>query len=347
MLRIPEEGEVGAPLMAPIQKIAFSSTPEPNRKQKRGKRKRKKDSVTPDWESGKGKKDGEGIDWKGVFKTTVVWGISFGVIAGGVFFFLKTTEPAPELVEIVVDPDAGKAILETPVSLTAGFDEEELVPTGLLKRSEAELLNLVEPLAQKFLEAETVEEILPLVRNPYDVAQKMRRLHPDGTITPLGFSGVSPLEGVSYKDGYAAVSFLTADQEKKPMVFCEGEGGLKIDWESWAGWSELPWDELMESKPTKPVLVRVISKPVPYYNFGFSDEDEWVSYRLLSPDGEHTLYGYAKRGSLIDEQLRPADPNGAMAVTLRISFREGATSASQAEIDEFVTDGWVISADSN
>lgn len=345
LLRIPEEGEVGADLLAPIQKVGFSTEPEPKRKQRRSKRKRVKDSVVPAWEKNKQKEKGEGIDWKGILKTTALWGGSFSVIAGGIFLFLKTTEPVPQLVEVEADPDAGKAVLETPRSLTAGYDEEELIPKGLLKRSETELLNMVEPLGKKFLEAATVAEILPLVRNSDDVALKIRRFYPDGTVTPLGFSGISTVQQVLYKDAHVAVAFLTADQQTKTIVFSETEEGLKIDWDSWVGWSELPWDEIVAEKPTDSVMVRVYSKPVPYYNFDFSDDSEWVSYRLVSPDDEQMLYGYTKRGSLIDEQLRPSDPKITTAVTLRISFPEGAVSSSQVKIDAFLADGWVISED--
>ncbi|MEP2776385.1 MAG: hypothetical protein ABJQ29_16785 [Luteolibacter sp.] len=347
MLRIPEEGEASAPLMAVIQKVSFAPAPSNKKKQRRRKKKNVMDAAVPDWESGKGREKGEGADWKGLFKTTTIWGFSFTVIAGLVFLFLKTTEPAPEVVEMEIDPEGSEVILEVPASLTAGLDEEELVPKSVRKRSEAEFLSLAEALARKFLGASTVDEILPLVSNPNGVEEKIRRDHPDGKIDPVGFSGFSANGGVVYKNGEAAVSFLTADQEHRQLVFSEGKDGLKIDWESWAGWSDLPWKEILESKPTDPVLVRVISKPVPYYNFGFSDDSEWVSYLLLSPDQLHTLYGYAKRGSSIDEQLRPADPNGSMAVTLKIRFPKGGASGSQVEIEQFLADGWVLSAEKN
>lgn len=343
MLRIPEEGEVGAPLMAPIHKVGFSTEPEPKKKQRRSKRKRVKDSVIPAWEKNTNKEMGVGIDWLGMFKTTVLWGSCFAVIVGCVFLFLKATEPAPEPIVAEVDPEAGNVIIETPVSLTAGLDEEDLVPKGLLKRSETELLDLVEPLGRKFLEATTVAEILSLVGNPDEVALKIRRFHPDGKVAPLGFSGLSPYHQVVYKDDHAAVTFQTADLQTKPVVFTETDEGLKIDWECWVGWSELPWDEIISEKPTRPLLVRVYSTPVPYYNFEFSDESEWVSYRLVSPDDEQMIYGYAKRGSLIDERLRPENPKETRAVTLRISFPEGAISNSQVEIDQFLADGWVLS----
>lgn len=121
--------------------------------------------------------------------------------------------------------------------------------------------------------------------------------------------------------------------------------GLKIDWESCVGWPEVPWDKLLETKPRKPTLVRAMVKWVDDYNFGFSDENAWRSYRLLSPDGETMLYGYVERNSLLDQRLRPGEAAATVAVTLKIRFRENEQAANQAVIEEIVSDGWVVVPD--
>lgn len=134
MLRIPEEGEAVAHLMMPIQKAGFSAELEAKGERRRGKRKNVKGTVALSRKNKQGNKQGNkkegGIDWLGMLKTTVIWGVFFAVIAGGVFLFLETTKPDLEPIESRADPDAGRAVIETPMSLTAGFDETELVPEG-------------------------------------------------------------------------------------------------------------------------------------------------------------------------------------------------------------------------
>ena len=48
--------------------------------------------------------------------------------------------------------------------------------------------------------------------------------------------------------------------------------GLKVDWESWAGWSEISWEKFLSMKPVSEHVFRVTLSAVDYYNFGFADE---------------------------------------------------------------------------
>ena len=112
ILRIPGAGDASAELMKPIHKIGFSTEPEPKRNGRGNKPKKVIGAVVPTSEIEKG------YDWYGLLKTVAVWGISFAVVIGGVFLFLKHTEPEHE--EFEIDPDVGKTVLEVPTSLLAG-----------------------------------------------------------------------------------------------------------------------------------------------------------------------------------------------------------------------------------
>jgi hypothetical protein len=63
---------------------------------------------------------------------------------------------------------------------------------------------------------------------------------------------------------------------------------------------------------------------------------------LSSPDGEHTLYGYIERNSLLDERLRPPEKSASVAVTLKIRFPKGENNRNQVVIQDMVSDGWVL-----
>lgn len=75
-----------------------------------------------------------------------------------------------------------------------------------------------------------------------------------------------------------SITVSGAEFETKQMDFIDGADGLKVDWESWVGWSEMPWDDFLKIKATEPKLVRVMLKWVDYYNFDFSDEKKWRVY---------------------------------------------------------------------
>ena len=89
----------------------------------------------------------------------------------------------------------------------------------------------------------------------------------------------------------------------------------------------MPWSEFLTKRPTEAVEFRVRLSPIDYYNFGFADDAKWQSYRLDSPDGEHSIYGYTERGSVLDARLRPPPDTKSMPVLLSLRFPEGAESS--------------------
>ena len=347
MLRIPREGDETAPLMAPLQKIGFSEAETDTHSEKRTRSKRKKkdkEAETPDWDASSGSwrssKKGKGR----AVKILAVWIAAMAVIVAAVVGVVKFTDkkPATTIPVFIPEQDRFEDLVGNPLVIPDEELKADVPLPKVMKKSEAEFLSEAEPMAKAFLEAKTTEEILPLVHDSDRVLPLLRSRYPDGTVEPTGMSKFNANGQISYKDSFAAVTVLTPDYERKQLAFIDGVDGLKIDWESWVGWSDLPWEKLLETNPKKPVLVRAMVKWVDYYNFGFSDETAWRSYRLVSPDGETTLYGYVERNSLLDQRLRPGEPGATVAVTLKIHFREDEQSPNQAVIDELVSDGWVV-----
>lgn len=118
--------------------------------------------------------------------------------------------------------------------------------------------------------------------------------------------------------------------------------GLKVDWESWVGWSDIPWDQFGMDDAQSSGAFRVILQEVEYYNFGFSDDRKWQSFRLESPDGVHSFYGYAERGSLVHSGLQTIlarQPGSRLMLALR--HPEGARGRGQVEIERIVSEDWI------
>lgn len=351
MLRIPKDGDETAPLMALLQKIGFSeedADPRGEKKTRSKRKKKEKEAEMPGWDASSGAWRSSSPNKGRTMKILAIWIGAMASIVLGVVALTKFSDGAPEAVvpEVFGQQDEFDDLVGNPLIIPEEELEAEVPLPKVMRRSEAEFLAAAEPLAKAFLEAEKTEDILSVVHEPERISALLRSRYPDGTIAPTGMSKFNATGQVSYKDSFAAVTVLTPDYAKKQLAFIDSEGGLKIDWESWIGWSDMPWDKLMETKPKKPILVRVMAKWVDYYNFGFSDESAWRSYRLVSPDGETTLYGYVERNSLLDQRLRPGEPTATVAVTLKIHFREDEQSPNQVVIDELVSDGWVVTRES-
>jgi hypothetical protein len=126
------------------------------------------------------------------------------------------------------------------------------------------------------------------------------------------------------------------------MAFIETPAGLRIDWESWVGWSPVSWADFLADKPTAASPFRVKLMPVDYYNFGFSDDEKWRSFRLESPDGTHTLYGYVERQTLPDSQIHFAPEQNQLALTLLLRFPENIESRNQVIIERVIAESWLV-----
>ncbi len=231
--------------------------------------------------------------------------------------------------------------LTPPPPATATGAAEPVLPT-LTQRSVPSILMEAEPLARKFLEATTIAELLPLVRQPERAKPRMQRQYPQGRIDPPGLAQFNPTGNVGVNEAGAMVDVRTRSFESRQLVLVATPAGLKIDWESWVGWSDLSWSTLLATLPTQATLFRVIVKRVDYYNFGFSDDKQWQSFRLESQDGEHMIFGYVQRGSGVEAKLRINPDATNTPMILKIRFPAGvAASNNQVVVDEVVANGWV------
>lgn len=222
----------------------------------------------------------------------------------------------------------------------------ETGPVAETVRSDVSVLAEAEPLAREFLEATTIEQILPLVRDPEAAEVHMRRFYPEGKVEAPGMAKFNSSGVVTMLGPFRSIMVTTRDFETKPLVFTDSPGEMKIDWEAWVGWSDMPWHEFRASKPSKGQVFRVHLSAVDYYNFDFKDDSKWQSYRLESPDQKHAIYGYVERGSTLDQRIRPNADTKSMALMLSLKFPEAVSSDDQVEIERFVNEGWVEKRDS-
>lgn len=209
--------------------------------------------------------------------------------------------------------------------------EREVVRPKLV---EDELL----PVFLEFLNAEDVDAMGRWVRHPEVTLPRMREFYGDEFVAD-GFSSI--LWGrPPVRVGEAIKSQIQDGDYGKRVIFAVNEDGWKIDWESWVGWSESDWKSFKAARPTEPVMFRVVVSDVSYFNFKFTSESEWSSYRLESPDGNHLVFGYVPRAGELDTRLKSYDGTEDRPFTLRLRFPEGATTDNQVIVDGIVAEGW-------
>ena len=202
----------------------------------------------------------------------------------------------------------------------------------------------IESVVKSFLDAKTREEMLAQVLDPDSAARKWDGWLPGESYTAPGFQGLvnDPVTTGVGEGATSIVQVRTGDYKVHEIALVKRDGKLRVDWDSWAAWSEMTWEDFRAKKPVEPVLFRVQLSVVDYFNFDFSNDREWSSYRLDSQDGMESLYGYVERTGTLDQRLRPADPGAVKRWTLKLKFPPNATRDSQVLIDSVVAEGWLL-----
>jgi hypothetical protein len=320
LLKIPLPEDVTPPLVVPLPADA-SAKGQKKRRKGRSRRRNDHDWENTDDETRESRRTTRQMTWM------LAGGVAlFALIVAGVMMTLLGGSKTPQV--------------SHPAVAAPPSPPQEIAADAPL--SDVAFLAAAEPLAGKFLSARTIADLLPLVRNPQTAEPRMRAMHPDGKIEAPGMGAFDTSREVIRRGQAMIVKIRTNDLDEKTLAFFTTPDGLKIDWESWVGWSEMPWEEFLNTKPVTEKLFRVWLSPVDYYNFAFSDDRKWQSYFFESSDGEHSLYGYVERGSVLDNRLRPLPDVKKTALTVTLSFPENATSRNQVLVGKLIAEGWTL-----
>lgn len=263
--------------------------------------------------------------------------------SGNLKFFLSLAVPALAVLGLFawwMAPEAAKPDVAGPLPADVPVAPVQPATPSATARN---LVLEIESVVKSFLTAPSVEEALRHVRNPDKTAPKVNAWLAGKAYSAPGFRELvgDSMENNDTTGEVFTVKVRTGDFELREIVVIGTEGSLKVDWESWVGWSEMPWEQFQSERPVEGKWFRVELSRVQYYNFDFKDDTEWVSYRLISPDGMASLYGYVPRISPLDEKIRPVDQNGKDKLLLKLRFPPAASSNNQVIIEAVSGQSWV------
>jgi hypothetical protein len=204
----------------------------------------------------------------------------------------------------------------------------------------------IESLVKGFLAASTEEQILQHVRDPERTAPKLKTWLAGRNYSAPGFREmVGDTVSPRGEEDVVTVTVRTLDFEAREIVIIGAGDSLKVDWESWVGWSEMSWTEFKAARRAEGKWFRVHLSSVEYYNFDFSDDRQWACYRLDSPDGVDSVFGYVPRNGDLDEKIRPFEENTKVKLLLKLRFPADARTDNQVLIEEVSGHEWVESPD--
>lgn len=217
------------------------------------------------------------------------------------------------------------------------------------KLNEIASIDAVEDMTERiknFLEAKTVQEKAKFVRDPERVLPLMKKYYERTPYEAEGFRQLGDLRELTAGNTVIATVVRVQDFTDYPIAAELKDGEWFVDWESWVGYSEMTIDELREKMPKDEVLVRVLLISENYFNYNFSKDEEWSSYRLRFKDSFEDLWGYVKKGSpqetaIVDQFQNKKEK----AMRLKIKYPENPRNGDQVLITEVVGEGWLNMSD--
>lgn len=227
-----------------------------------------------------------------------------------------------------------------------------LMEDEMATREAERLVAGVEAKVREYANAGDINEMLQHVRDPERVEPLMRDWYAERPFPaerefermvmfrPLNLSG----------DAFHLIRYTASTLDEPDALIVEelGGGGFAVDWETDVKYQPVEWTEYVETRPEGTSMVfRVKVKPdyAELYSHEYRDEETWEGYELNAPRSEEFLIGYVKRGSELSKELRGLLERNRwqqLSLCLRLRLPEGTESPRGVEIEEVVSERWLI-----
>lgn len=225
-----------------------------------------------------------------------------------------------------------------PAPTSSGGTAPEISPIPAAPATKAPDFQKLEAVIKAFLDAPDTEDLIAHVRHPDLTAPRIRASAK--TYTPPGFrSAAWNIEPIRQGDGLGII-VETGDFTERIIWVVEENGTWKVDWESWSAWCSTPWESMISEKPAGTHRLRALAAPADYFNFNFTDDFEWLCFRLRHPESEETLYGYVPRQSDLGAAFQALDP-GENQVLIDVRFPPDSPSSNQLLIEAMPSATWL------
>lgn len=233
-----------------------------------------------------------------------------------------------------------------PIALEEGTGsvslEEEFSAVSL---SPAQKENQLIEVATAFIASPTPEERLQYARDPERVSQLLSEF-PKQALSELPIDSKMSIDAISADMAVQRIDTIFRDGSSRSLYLVRTEEGPKVDWEAYARhsnalqrWTAEAGDLNFQREP-ETSEVRVFLSIENYYNFRFSDDEVWMSYRISSPDLEDTVTAYARKGSTTAQILDEALGYEKKRVTLQLMSTIDDARNKQYQIEKVSALGW-------
>lgn len=200
-----------------------------------------------------------------------------------------------------------------------------------------------------FATAMTVDETLPIIRDSQQIQELVRKNRPQ-PFAPQNWSPPPSSTWIAFEAGNRICGVLEGtlpDYSKFRAYMVTSGNDLVLDWKATTGYSSASFDELVTGHGNS-TEIRALISPSGYYNHIFTEAD-YQSYQLVPPDGQQSIWCYARRGGPAHSELEKLFFEGvilkpdelAYRVTVHLARGPKDTLPNQWVLEELLHHEWV------
>jgi hypothetical protein len=280
---------------------------------------------------------GESREWGSSGKQSILW------ILGGGIAVATVVVAAIIALPYINEPNAARPHSGDPEWVVENIADGVAIADMLSRKAEAGRI------FRAALTTSSSDDILPLVRNPGEVAELIRSsrrmpvVAPDSQ--PLKIKSWVARENQSLT--YGILTGTLPDHSGFVTYFTLTNGRLTLDWKASTAYGTADFTQLTRNQGNA-AEIRGWLEPAESYTGSFR-ENSHQSYQLASPDKQQVIWAYARRGAEIDQALKVLIKGGyiiegrkeGQKVTVRLAPGPGNSPPGQWEIVELLHKEWI------
>ena len=210
------------------------------------------------------------------------------------------------------------------------------------------LIDRIDKITRQYFKATTIESLLPLVRHPERVRPLMEKYFANQPMVanPLVSDGVLQPLTIDNNGSFWLKSFELSDRKSRSVLIEVDETGEpKLDWETLVCYQPMPWDKFATERPSGISLdFRVYVAMDNLFSHEFANPDLWACFALTALESDEILFGYAKAGSTLAQEIQDTvnrNREGKTSMILRLSVPEGLESHRGVMIEKVMSHRWI------
>jgi hypothetical protein len=284
------------------------------------------------WDNGFGRRPG----WRQNLKD-LPWGLVALAIVAIVIWVAKVRGLSKRQTDIPQGPPPSAAVRSTQY-----VNPDDALEIGSIRPH----LKSINQAAMNFLLADSLEKILPLIRDPERVKPLMEAYYAkNGPPQIQRYTELLASDKLVALRRFVLGTIELEGFEKRTLVFEKKGDAFLVDWEAYVGHSEKTLAEMVQQRPKTPTLCRVVLEHVQYYNGGFLDTQKYMVVKVSDVHREPVVYAYFEKLSPVALQLADAlvgRPVQQLHAVVTLQAPDFPADENQFLLVEFKQNGWAF-----